>query len=122
MTSYIFIAGGIGITPFRSIIADLVHKKTKKDIVLFYIVSSETDILFREVFEEAEKIIGLQVVYSTQKKNRFSLALLQHTVEDWKTRTYFISGPQEMVETYRYGLMQAGISEEDMKVDLFTGY
>jgi len=120
--AYVFIAGGIGITPFRSIMADLIAKEQQKKITLFYFVSDAKDILFPDILDKAAKI-GIQVLYFlTPKDGHLTAALLQKNVPDWQEREYYISGPQAMVEEYRDILMQEGISEEKIKVDLFTGY
>ena len=65
-----FIAGGIGITPFRSMIKYLVDTGGRRDIVLLYANRLEGEIVFREVFSDAERSIGLKTVYTlTDLKN-----------------------------------------------------
>ncbi len=59
-----FIAGGIGITPFRSMVKYLIDTGEKRDIVLFYSNYAEDEIVFRDVFEQATQIFGLRVVYT----------------------------------------------------------
>lgn len=121
--AYIFIAGGIGITPFRSIIADLLDKKEKQNIALFYFVQDEADILFEDVFLKAQNEINLQYVrLITHQDSYFSPELLEKHIPEWQSRFIYISGPQEMVENARDLLLAQGISEEQIKTDLFTGY
>ncbi len=119
MQSYIFIAGGMGITPFRSIIQDLVDKKKDVSILLFYQAKPD-EVLFREALETAEKEIGLQTIYITEGK--FSEELLKNHAPDFKEKIFYISGPQEMVENYRTMIESLGVPFERIKTDLFTGY
>ena len=51
----IFIAGGIGVTPFRSMIKYLIDNNEKRDIVIFYSNKSFADIAYKEIFDEAAK-------------------------------------------------------------------
>ena len=58
----VFIAGGIGVTPFRSHIKYLLDTNQHRTITLFYCVSEPKQIVYKDVFEEAKRI-GLEVVY-----------------------------------------------------------
>ncbi|MDP3758689.1 MAG: FAD-binding oxidoreductase, partial [Candidatus Daviesbacteria bacterium] len=49
----VFIAGGIGVTPFRSIIKNMIDKNEKRDIVLFYSVKNLADVVYMDIFKEA---------------------------------------------------------------------
>ena len=55
----VFVAGGIGITPFRSMIKYLVDSNERRDIVIFYCNRTTKDIAYWELFNEAEKKLGL---------------------------------------------------------------
>jgi hypothetical protein len=56
----VFIAGGIGITPFRSMIKYLADKNEKRDIVVFYSNNSVQDIAYKEIFNLAQKKLALK--------------------------------------------------------------
>ena len=53
-TGAVIIAGGIGITPFRSMIKYCIDTNEKRDIVLLYSNKTITDIVYEEVFDEAQ--------------------------------------------------------------------
>ncbi len=59
-----FVAGGIGITPFRSMAKYLSDSGERRDAVLLYSNRAVSEIAYRDVFDEAEKKSGLKVVYA----------------------------------------------------------
>lgn len=128
--TYVFIAGGIGITPFRSMIKDLVDREQKVAITLFYQARDVSELLFGELFAEAKETIGLQTVYLLQNppKNwpfetgHVTQKLLEKYVPEYLSSLYYISGPQSMIASYNGLLESLAISSEQVKTDLFTGY
>jgi ferredoxin-NADP reductase len=128
--SYVFIAAGIGITPFRSMIHGLVARMEKKDITLLYQARNEEELLFRDLFDKAEEVIGLQTIYVlsnppqnwTGEQGYISKEFLSKFVPDLKSRVFYVSGPQEFVEKTRDMLMEIDIRLDNIKTDLFTGY
>lgn len=117
---YVFIAGGIGITPFRSIIQDVVDKNQKEDIILIYQAKDEDAFLFKEVFARAEKSTNLVTHYLAN--THLSKEQIIELVPDFPERDYMISGPQPFVEQNRDLLSSMGVSFDRIKTDLFTGY
>ena len=125
----VFIAGGIGITPFRSIIKNSIDKKEKRDIVLFYLSSNEKDFIYKDVFNSAN-VIGLKTVYIHSKPSvsgkglsgRIDQDTLIKEVPDYKNRIYYISGPNIFVENYKKLLKTIGIKRSKIMVDYFSGY
>src|SRR5438105_1443140 len=59
---YVLIAGGIGITPFRSILADLAHRGKRLDGKLIY-ASRNDEIVFRDELDELARAVGLAIRY-----------------------------------------------------------
>ena len=57
----VFIAGGIGVTPFRSMIKYLVDNNEKRDIVIFYSNKRFNDIAYKDIFDQAEKKLALKL-------------------------------------------------------------
>jgi ferredoxin-NADP reductase len=126
----VFIAGGIGITPFRSMIKYLVDKNEKRDIVLFYSNRTESDIAFRELFDEAKKI-GLITIYTITdnvptdwqgKAGFIDQIMIQAEVADYKERIFYISGPEPMVESFEKMIAAMGVADKAIKRDFFPGY
>ncbi len=128
----VFIAGGIGITPFRSIIKYLVDSNEKRDIVLLYSNGREEEIVYKELFNEAKKL-GITTIYClTDEKNippdwkggvgRLNKENLKKYVNDYKNRTFYLSGPISMVDGYRKMLLGLGVSRQNIVTDYFPGF
>ncbi len=130
-TEYVFIAGGIGITPFRSIIKNLLDSKLSRSMTLFYSTHSDNEFVFKDIFSRAEKEIGLKTVYILSEKpegewlgevGRIDEALIKRHVDNEKQTIYYISGPQPMVVSYEKILSDMGINKSNIKTDYFPGY
>ncbi len=128
-----FIAGGIGVTPFRSMVKHLVDSKEKRDIVMFYSNKTEQEIAYRDVFDEAERVgIGFRVVYTLSDKGVspawagergfIDAAMIARKVPDYRERTFYISGPHGMVEAFKKTLREMGVPRWHIKTDFFPGF
>ena len=116
----VFIAGGVGITPFASMLRDLIARAHKRDIVLIYAASTEEDFAYRDVLDAAKAAVGLKVVYVP--KVLISDELIKKEVPDYKTRMFYLSGPNAMVRTYRTLLLTLGVHRLKIKTDYFPGF
>lgn len=113
-----FIAGGIGITPFRSMIKFLTDKNLQSDIVLLYLVKKREDLIFQDVFQEAKKI-GLKVIPIIGSYH-LTNADIQKNIPDAGKRVFYISGPQPMVQGLTSILKSLHVKK--IKTDFFPGY
>jgi ferredoxin-NADP reductase len=116
----VFIAGGIGVTPFRSMIKSLTASKEKRDIVLIYSVKAEDEIAYREIFDEAQAELGIKVIYLVS--NYIDQVLLDKEIPDYKERTFYLSGPSAMVDNYKKLFRGLGVAGKDMVTDYFPGF
>ena len=57
-----FIAGGIGVTPFRSMISYMLDTFERRPIVLFYANKTVDEILYRDVFDRAQRDLRVEEV------------------------------------------------------------
>lgn len=128
-----FIAGGIGVTPFRSMIKYLIDKNDKRNVTLLYSAGTAEDIAYLDVFEEARKKLGINPIYLLTKAgtklpdHRFragmiSPEVIQREVPDYAERLFYISGPQPMVAGVTHSLHELGLHGEHIKTDFFSGY
>lgn len=129
----VFMAGGIGITPFRSMIKYLIDRKEKRDIVVFYSNKTLNSVVYKDIFDEAKEKLGIKFIYfitaedATQEntniqKGPINKDLIKKEIPDYLDRTFYISGPYGMVEAFKAELVEAGVSKGDIKTDLFPGF
>jgi ferredoxin-NADP reductase/Na+-translocating ferredoxin:NAD+ oxidoreductase RnfD subunit len=129
----VFIAGGIGITPFRSMIKYLVDKNEKRSIVLLYSSWNISDIAYRADFERAERQLGMKVVYSIANLpdlipdninccGMLSEKEIRREVPDFMERIFYISGPNTMVNAFVKYLLNLGVKRKNIKTDYFPGF
>jgi glycine betaine catabolism B len=127
----VFIAGGIGITPFRSMIKYLIDKDEKRDIVLLYGNRTPADVAYRDLLQSAEKSIGLTTVYAYSDPldpfpagaiKTIDAALIKERIPDYKDRTYYLSGPTGMVDAFKNMLTGMGVHRAKIVTDYFPGF
>lgn len=127
----VFIAGGIGVTPFRSMVKYLIDKNERRDIVIFYCASDPREFVYRDIFTSGTGI-GLKTVYVvTGKENvsgwsgevgRITPEMLEKYVPDYKERKFYLSGPNAMVEGYKKLLRTLKVGKENIVTDYFPGF
>ena len=119
--NYLFIAGGIGITPFRSIIKALSLENKLPVIKLLY-ANKTTDIAFKtelEAIERDHNNLNISYVISPQS---IDTILLKNKLGEIIEPDVYISGPESMVDKYLDELLVLGVSKDRIKTDYFPGY
>jgi ferredoxin-NADP reductase/Na+-translocating ferredoxin:NAD+ oxidoreductase RnfD subunit len=111
-----FVAGGIGITPFRSMTKYLLDRNETRDIMLLYACNADEDFAYRKLFEEAKKV-GVSSIFHV---GSIDASLVRAKIPDWKERTFFVSGPEGLVEKIAKDLLITGVRK--VKRDYFPGY
>ncbi|HEX5456705.1 MAG TPA: RnfABCDGE type electron transport complex subunit D [Candidatus Saccharimonadales bacterium] len=128
-----FIAGGIGVTPYRSMIKYLLDTNDLRDITLLYSEKKPEDIVYRNVFDQAVAKLGIKVVYTLTESAHvpadwqgrtgiISEHMIKAEVPDYLERVFYISGPQPMVSAMKHTLRSLGVSRHQIKTDFFPGY
>lgn len=127
----IFIAGGIGVTPFRSMIKNLVEQGIKKDIVLFYSATGPEEFVYKDIFKEAENF-GVKTIYLLGSKEPvkswtgetgfITEPMIKKYAPDFKQRKIYLSGPVAMVNNYKNLFTQMGASNTQIVTDYFPGF
>lgn len=128
-----FIAGGIGITPFRSIIKFLCDTNQKRDIILLFSNATASDIVYKDIFDLASQKLGIQTVYTITntadippgwagRVGYIDDKLIREEVPAYQDRIFYISGPHSMVDAFEKTLKGMGLHRNQIKVDFFPGY
>ncbi len=128
-----FIAGGIGVTPFESMLTHMLERKQHRDIVVFYSNKTREDIAYANTFKRAEQELGVKTINVlseessvpvgwTGEKGFINTEMLKRLMPDYKNRMYFISGPHAMVTSFQDTLSKMGIPKSNIKVDFFPGF
>lgn len=128
----VFIAGGIGITPFRSMIKYLTDKKEDRKIILFYACKTTDEIAYKKLLEEFEKNVSLKIFYlisdgpffknSNIVNGRLNEKIITQKVADFKTSLFYLSGPELMIRSYKEILLNMGINRSNILTDYFPGF
>lgn len=118
----LFIAGGIGITPFRSIIKqlELEGRGNHHSIQLLYLDSNKS-YLFQDELDRAASKTSVGVTYLDSRED------LQQEIETYASRyknelKCFVAGPKSMVESILAELQNRQIPKRNMIKDAFFGY
>lgn len=131
----VLLAGGIGITPFRSLLVQAVRCGTLPyPVTLFHANRRPVDAAFaRELQELAAAEPKLRFVPTVTapgaadgewngEAGHVDAAMLRRHVPDLHEPLYYIAGPPGMVQGTRAMLLAAGVSEDDLRSEEFTGY
>lgn len=127
----VFIAGGIGVTPFRSIIADLVKAGGQRDITLLYCANRYDDFAYRPLLEQARTrgvktrliITGSEIPADWAGSiGALTEETLKQAVPSYEKALFYLSGPNAMVVSYRRLLLSLGVARGRIKADYFPGY
>jgi len=117
----IFIAGGIGITPFRAILVDLDHRGVDINATLLY-SNRDADIVFKRQLDGlATKHPHFNIRYFISPEH-MDKHVLEPVVVSSPDATFFVSGPEPMVEVVGKTLADLGVPPERLKQDWFPGY
>ena len=128
---YVFIAGGIGITVFRSMLRYIADEQLPYRVTLLYSNRDRESTAFMDELQELERAIpGLRVVYTMTgdpswegETRRIDADFLRDQIGDELLgSTYLVAGPPPMVEGIVETLKEAGVPEEQVLPDRFSGY
>lgn len=130
----VFLTGGIGITPFRSMALDAARAGLSNRIHLFYSNRRPEDAAFLDQLTELEKknpnyrLIATMTGAAasnppwTGETGYTNGEMLSRFIDVLKIPVYYIAGPEGLVTAMRKTLSEAGVNESDIRVEQFTGY
>jgi ferredoxin-NADP reductase len=125
-TPLIFVAGGIGITPFNSMLGWLTHSGEERPINLLYSVKNEADIIFQDTFDAAKQHATIVVEQPSAAWGGERGTLTGEMITGLDTITadalIYISGPEPFVQRLQRELRQQGVAHHQLVLDEFQGY
>ena len=127
---YVFLAGGIGITVFRSMLRYIADTGEPYRITLVYSNRDrESTAFLDEVGELEARIPGLRVVLTmTQDEGwdgearHIDAEMLRDHLGSFDRYVFLVAGPPDMAKGVEQMLKDAGIDEERVLADSFSGY
>lgn len=129
----VFLAGGIGITPFLSMIRHAEHADWPQAVTLFYSNRTPADAAMLEEMQELSMSNPKFCVVATMtdvqdgdtwsgETGRIDEAMLKRHIRDLQAPMYYCVGPDTFVKSMSDMLDNAGIEKEDVRVETFSGY
>jgi len=133
-TPAVFLTGGIGITPVRSIVLQATHDKLPHHIFAFYSNRTPQDAAFLDELSAAQKANSSFTLIATMTEMGSSSnawsgetgyideAMLKKHLSDLQQPIYYISGPPKMVGALQKLLKKAGVNDPNIRTEEFSGY
>lgn len=131
-TPAVFIIGGIGVTPVRSMIAEATRDKTDHQITLLHSSKTPDDLPFTNDFKEFAStnpnFAYIPVASDSTpeewdgESGRIDADMVKKYVPDLEKPIYYLSGPEGMVRAMRQLLIGIGANEDNIKTEEFSGY
>lgn len=131
----VLLAGGIGITPFRSILVEAAGGGgLPYPVVVFHANRRPEDAAFAdELSALADRDANLTFVPTMTaltgpeggwegERGHVDAAMLRRHLGDLVDAIYYIAGPPGMVQGLRAMLVGSGVDEDDVRIEEFTGY
>jgi ferredoxin-NADP reductase len=130
----VFLAGGIGITPFRSIVVRAAKENLPHRIFLFYSNRRPEDAPFLDELQALErdnpnyKLIASMTEMSKSERpwqgevGLIDKQMLARHLKDAISPIYYVAGPPEMVKGLKTMISEAGVDDDDIRAEEFAGY
>jgi len=122
----IFVAGGIGVTPYVSMVKWLIDNKESREVKIIIAANTPEDILFKELFTKYSKkfieVISFPPAGWNGETGRLTGEKIIELVGPIDNQLIYLSGPEQMVEALEADLLKSGINKNQLVGDFFPGY
>jgi ferredoxin-NADP reductase len=130
----VFLAGGIGITPFRSMVWQAVTMRSPHQVFLFYANRRPEEAAFLEELRDLEQFNPRYKLIPTithpsevtpdwpGERGYFTEKMLKKWLPDLRVPIFYLAGPAGGVTSMRLTLNAAGVSDDDVRAEEFPGY
>ena len=126
---YVFIAGGVGITPMVSFLNTLADRGDPRPLLLIYSTNEEHELAYREEIEAHKEHLDLETVYVLDEpphdweheEGKVTGELLERRLPKERfTRRVFICGPPPMMEAAERALLEHGVPQSHIHLEQFA--
>lgn len=117
---HVLIAGGIGVTPYHSMLLQLEHDGKPLNVDLLY-ANRDSNFVFDDEFQALAAKHPEFKISKFVGDERITKEDLQPYLQD-KAIVFYVSGPRPMVESYQHLLEELDVEPERIKTDYFPGY
>ncbi len=125
----IFVAGGIGITPFRSMLAHMLATKDTRKVTVFYFARTAEDILYGKLLAKAERDLAITIVTVVAEpfetwhgeQGQPTRQLFEKYITDIGRYDMYISGAPKLVDSVRAQFVDS-YKPRRIVTDYFSGY
>jgi len=130
----VFLAGGIGITPFRSIVFRAAKEKLPHRIFLFYSNRRPEDAPFLDEMQALERenpnynlVASMTEMAKSHQSWHGEIGLIDREMllrylKDAISPIYYVAGPTEMVKGLHTMINEAGVDDDNIRAEEFAGY
>ncbi|CAM5787421.1 FAD-dependent oxidoreductase [Castellaniella caeni] len=126
----VFIIGGIGITPVRSMVVQALHDKTAHQMTLIYANRTRAQAAYTDEFTQLaaqHANFTFVPVYTDEQVSgaehgRVNADIVRRHVSKLDTSRFYLSGPEGMVKAMRALLVEIGADEDNIRTEEFEGY
>ena len=130
----VFVTGGIGVTPVRSIVLQAIHDQTAHRIFVFDSNKRPEDAVFLDELmkphEKSPQYTFVGTMTEMEKSSRtwhgetglITKAMLSKYIGDLTLPIYYIAGPPGMVVGLRKTLSESGVNDDNIRTEEFSGY
>ncbi len=128
----VFIAGGIGITPFMSLLRHAAQERAARIFVLLYSNRAPDDAAFLAELRDFERLLpSFRLIATMTNVNpavwhgptgKIDARLLGDIARPLPSPVYYVTGPPGMVGAMRGVLEGLGVADDDVRSEEFFGY
>lgn len=118
---YVFIIGGIGVTPFRSMLKYLRDTKSTIPVQIIYANKRQAEVAFRDEIDQypTTHIMSRDPGW-TGETGHVDAACIKKHIKDISVQDYFVCGPPPMMDLVKKSLVELGVPASQIRSERFA--